>query len=80
MMRLSYWQTPNVILYWCFPTGVPLSVLVHLHSPWPPQHLTDIATLPRRPQWVSNYCIIDATMSKCALGKRNFAKTVIQIS
>lgn len=41
----------------------------------PPQHLTDITTLPWRPQWVSNYCVIDATMSKCALGKRNFAKT-----
>lgn len=44
------------------------------------QQFTDISTLPRRPQWVSNYCVIDVTMSKCALGKRNFVKTVIQVS
>lgn len=44
-------------------------------SPPPPrQHLTDITTLPRRPQWVSNYRVIDVTMSKCALGKKEFCQ------
>lgn len=63
-------QQESRCLFWSIPI-----------PPHPPrQHLTDITTLPRRPQWVSNYGVTDVTMSKCALGKRNFAKTVIQVS